>query len=417
MHEGRAAFKIRSEHVVRMLDVCESDGVPYLVTEYLDGLDLAALLEREGKLAPAVAVDYLLQACEALAEAHAQRIIHRDLKPANLFLVHGADGTPIVKVLDFGISKVMVGEGSESLSMTTTTVTMGSPLYMSPEQLKSSKGVDERTDIWALGVILFELLTGRRPFVAHSMAELGALVLAGTAPDVRDFAPDTPPALAAAVATCLRCDSAQRFPSVAELSYALAPFGSESAQASAQTIRRLLETVPRPASSWGAYGTPSKARLALAETAVDATSVWGEATDFSSTGGPSQAAAPPPPPRAMRRPLAFAVVALLIGVGVLAGITRPWAPHVTAARPPASAVAAIPVATSAPTAPIASDLPTAAAEPPRAPAGASVARKPAARAGAARPVLATPPRTSPSASAGPPAKPTPASDFSPDRFE
>ena len=88
-----------------MLDVCESDGVPYLVTEYLDGLDLAALLEREGKLAPAVAVDYLLQACEALAEAHAQRIIHRDLKPANLFLVHGADGTPIVKVLDFGISR------------------------------------------------------------------------------------------------------------------------------------------------------------------------------------------------------------------------------------------------------------------------------------------------------------------------
>nr|HMR07207.1 serine/threonine-protein kinase [Polyangiaceae bacterium] len=160
--EARAATKIKSEHVVRIIDIGSFDsGEPYIVMEYLNGQDLSQLLAARGPLPPDEVAEYILQACEAIVEAHVLGIVHRDLKPANLFVAARMDGTPLVKVLDFGISKVSTGP---DLSLTETSALMGSPLYMSPEQMASAKSVDARTDIWALGVILYELVTGKPPF-------------------------------------------------------------------------------------------------------------------------------------------------------------------------------------------------------------------------------------------------------------
>ena len=178
LREARAAAKIKSEHVARVSDVGTLEsGAPYLVMEYLDGSDLSALLRRDGPLPPRDAVEYVLQACEALAEAHAVGIVHRDLKPANLFLARHAGGAPRIKVLDFGISKLTARDPSmppDDPSMTRTRAWLGSPLYMSPEQMRSARDVDTRTDIWALGVILYELLSGKPPFDGETFPELCA---------------------------------------------------------------------------------------------------------------------------------------------------------------------------------------------------------------------------------------------------
>jgi serine/threonine protein kinase len=157
VQEGKTAIKIRSEHVVRMLDVGTVDGQAYLVMEYLDGKDLQALLRKGGPLPFTTAVDLLLQACQAIGEAHALGIVHRDLKPANLFLTHRADGSPCVKVLDFGISKMPRSASSATdpgFCPTLPSMVMGSPQYMSPEQMMSAAAADPRSDIWSLGTIL-----------------------------------------------------------------------------------------------------------------------------------------------------------------------------------------------------------------------------------------------------------------------
>ncbi len=160
LREAQASVRLRSEHVCRVLDVGQLDnGAPYMVMEYLDGTDLDGLLRQKGPLAYGEAVDFVLQACEALAEAHSLGIVHRDLKPANFFLTQRADGSPLVKVLDFGISKTL---SPIEESLTTTQAVLGTPAYMSPEQLRSSKHVDARSDIWSLGVVLYELCTGAR---------------------------------------------------------------------------------------------------------------------------------------------------------------------------------------------------------------------------------------------------------------
>jgi serine/threonine-protein kinase len=242
--EGRAAVKIRSEHVAKILDVAElPDRTPYLVIEYLDGSDLAALLERRGRLSHQEAVDHVLQACEAVAEAHAMRTIHRDLKPSNLFLTKTARGEQIVKVLDFGISKMSVENGG--LAMTKTSNMMGSPLYMSPEQLKNAREVDARTDIWAIGVILYELISGKPPFHAESFAELSALVLSGASPWLADAVPEVPAGLADVVSLCLTKDLERRFLNLADFADAIAPFGGPGAAASAA---RIVATLGMPAS-------------------------------------------------------------------------------------------------------------------------------------------------------------------------
>src|SRR5262245_15691858 len=178
--EARAAVKIKSEHVARVTDVgaLPETGAPYMVMELMRGKDLGAALREQGALPVHLAVEYVLQACEALAEAHAIGIVHRDLKPANLFLTARADGSPCVKVLDFGISKIAAHSGSGSdMGMTRTQSIMGSPLYMSPEQMASARDVDQRSDVWAVGTVLYEIVTGHVPFTGETMPQLCTQIL------------------------------------------------------------------------------------------------------------------------------------------------------------------------------------------------------------------------------------------------
>jgi serine/threonine-protein kinase len=240
LREARAAVKIKSEHVARVADVGQlENGAPYIVMEYLEGHDLSGWLLHAGAMPVERAVDFVLQACEAIAEAHALGIVHRDLKPANLFCVQRADGVPSVKVLDFGISK-MTDSGVQAQAVTNTSAIVGSPLYMSPEQLQSSKGVDSRTDIWSLGVILFELLTTKQPFLADTVSELIIRIATVPAPPVRSLRPDVPPGLERVIATCLEKERDRRFATVGDLAVALRDFGPRSAGAS---VERILGTL------------------------------------------------------------------------------------------------------------------------------------------------------------------------------
>jgi serine/threonine-protein kinase len=235
--EARAASKITSEHVARVRDVGTLDtGAPYMVMEFLDGGDLAAWLQQRGRLDVGQAVDFVLQASEAIAEAHSLGIVHRDLKPANLFCLQRADGLLSIKVLDFGISKV---SDANDGSVTKTTAVMGSPLYMSPEQMTSSRDVDHRTDIYSLGVILFELLTGAVPFRGDSFPEICVKIATQPAPPLRSFRPEAPEALDAVVKRCLEKDRTKRFGSIGELAQALAPFAPEGSFTNAARISRV----------------------------------------------------------------------------------------------------------------------------------------------------------------------------------
>ena len=243
LREARAAVRIKSEHVARVTDVGTLEtGAPYMIMEYLDGGDLGAVATTHGALPIEQAVEYVLQACEALAEAHALGIIHRDLKPSNLFVVTRADGTPSVKVLDFGISKVTgMGASGADLGMTKTTTIMGSPLYMSPEQMASSRDVDARTDIWALGAILFELLTGRVPFQADTITQLCAMILQQRAEPLRNLRPDAPEGLQAVIACCLEKDRNQRYANIADFANSLAPFAPRRARLSIERVSRVVK--------------------------------------------------------------------------------------------------------------------------------------------------------------------------------
>lgn len=244
VREARAAVRIRSEYVARIFDVGTlENGAPFIVMEYLDGSDLSAVLKKSGPLPVEVAVEYVLQACEAIAEAHSLGIIHRDLKPANLFLSKRADGSPSVKVIDFGISKVAAREGDAAadIEMTQTAMMMGSPLYMAPEQMRSARGVDARADIWSLGGILHALLTGSPPFRAESVMLVYELILEG-APALRLQRPDAPAGLEEVVRRTLQRDPNDRYPNVAEFAAALAPFAPVHARISADRIARMLHS-------------------------------------------------------------------------------------------------------------------------------------------------------------------------------
>ncbi|HVK71072.1 MAG TPA: serine/threonine-protein kinase [Polyangium sp.] len=224
--EARAAAKLRSEHVARVFDAGRTPrGIPYILLEYLEGSDLQQLGKKRECLPVAEAVLYVLHACTALVEAHAAGIIHRDLKPANLFLTHRPDGSPCVKVLDFGISKRC--DARAPSGMTRTTDILGSPLYMSPEQMRSTRDVDARTDLWALGAILYRLLAGEAPFAARSLSDVYEGILEREPRPLSMRRPDVPPALDAVVRRCLRKKPEDRFPSALMLAAALAPFVPE----------------------------------------------------------------------------------------------------------------------------------------------------------------------------------------------
>jgi serine/threonine-protein kinase len=242
--EARAAVRLRSEHVGHVIDVGKlPGGEPFIVMEYLEGQDLGALIERRGRLEVAVAVDYVLQACVALAEAHSLGIVHRDIKPANLFLTRRVGGRELVKVLDFGISK-MPEEGVSDL--TGTGEVMGSPHYMSPEQLHGARDVDGRTDIWSMGAVLYKLLTGEVPFDGENMAQLCARILIDPPAPLRSLRDDVPSALEAVVLRCLNKRVEERYPSVAELARDLDPFARVDATRAADRVRVAGEKLPAP---------------------------------------------------------------------------------------------------------------------------------------------------------------------------
>jgi serine/threonine protein kinase len=227
--EAHAAAALQSENVTRVIDLgALADGTPYIVMEYLEGQDLSARLSSVGRLPIEEAVAHVLEVCDALSEAHALGIVHRDLKPANLFLAQRANGSTRVKVLDFGISKMGASGIGKQMSLTGTGAVMGSPLYMSPEQLRGSGKVDESADIWALGVVLYEFLAGRPPFQAEAFPEQCALILTAPAPALRDHRPEVPPALEAVVMRCLAKDLSSRFSSVGELTAALLAAGAHA---------------------------------------------------------------------------------------------------------------------------------------------------------------------------------------------
>jgi serine/threonine-protein kinase len=246
VREARAAAKIRSEHVVRVSDVGTLEGgQPFMVMEYLEGSDLAALLASRGPLPLPEVAEYVLQACEAISEAHALGIVHRDLKPSNLYLTQRVDGTPVVKVLDFGISKVSASTNTLTAgtpSRTQTSALMGSPFYMSPEQMASSRDVDARSDVWALGIIIYELLSGAPPFMGQTLPEVCARILEGTLEPLRNKVPDLPEAVEVLVGRCLVRDLGARFRDVGELSRALVPFAPKRARVSVDRISAVLGT-------------------------------------------------------------------------------------------------------------------------------------------------------------------------------
>lgn len=232
LQEARLAASIENEHSTRIHDVgTTDDGVPYIVMEYLRGVALDAHLERTGPLPVADVVTIVLQLLAVLAEAHGKGLVHRDLKPANLFLQERSNGELWVKVMDFGISK-HVGEGpAPQLGITTPHTLLGSPQYMSPEQLRDSSAVDHRSDIWSVGVVLYELLTGRLPFDGDSLADLCAAILEREPPPLRKVRGDVPPGLEAVILKALSKDPANRPQNVGELALLLAPYAPESARA------------------------------------------------------------------------------------------------------------------------------------------------------------------------------------------
>lgn len=244
LREARAAVRIRSEHVARVIDVGTLDnGAPFMVMEFLEGHDLARELELRDRLTIAEAIEFVLQASEAVAEAHALGIVHRDLKPANLFLTRRADGSPLVKVLDFGISKAILPEGDTSdpaPSLTATQGLIGSPHYMSPEQVRKPKSVDGRTDIWALGIILHELMGGSPPFTSDTPMSVLAAVVSDPPPSLREIRPEVPEGLQAVILRCLEKDVSRRFQTVADVALALKPYAPSSCLASISRITGIV---------------------------------------------------------------------------------------------------------------------------------------------------------------------------------
>jgi serine/threonine protein kinase len=271
LREARATAKINSENVARVLDIGTVDwGGLYIVMEYLEGDDLAAVLRKQPHWPPLEAVGYLLQACEGVRAAHARGIIHRDLKPSNLFVTKDSAGAPRIKVLDFGLSKLVDPTTGSPLitrggQLTRPDSMIGSPVYMSPEQLIDPSAVDMRTDIWSLGVILFELLTGRPPFQAKALPELCNLILNERAPSLRSLRPDLPPELDAIAERCLRRTPAERYKNVGAFMRELALFASPGHGAPPPRPLTPQSSSPRAVSlRWAAGAASLLLALALA---------------------------------------------------------------------------------------------------------------------------------------------------------
>jgi serine/threonine-protein kinase len=305
------------------------EGSPYIVMEYLDGADLWHVVHGgSGPLPIADATGYVLQACEALGEAHALGIIHRDLKPQNLFLVRRPDGRPCVKVLDFGISKMLTQTSQPPLTLTRTSTIIGSPLYMAPEQMRSAKAANEKSDIWSLGVILYELLTGRTPFMAETMPDLVFKVAQDAIIPPRDLRAEIPETLSVAVLKCLERNIDNRYVNVAELAAVLEKYAPDYQRGTSDRISAVLRvpSVPPPLSVMTQKLEPPAA-------AVTGNSSWGKTHA--------------PPPDRRRAIWTVAIVAGLVGVAGGIGVVAMRSSGAPAAAAPAATTVAAPATTTA----------------------------------------------------------------------
>ncbi len=287
LREAQACAKLTSRHTARVMDADRlATGRPYIVMEYLEGRDLRTVLKQDGPLAPQVAARHLVQTAAALAEAHSLGIVHRDIKPSNLFLTSERSGTPLVKVLDFGISKLLpfAGDPDGAIeSITRSGQVLGSLRFMSPEQMRSPRSVDQRTDIWSLGVTLFVLTAGRYPFRGRGLVDLLSEILHGPRPT---FGPGAPAALEAIVERCLRVDPSARYASAAELARDLARLAEDGAMAMPLApFDGSASAAPSPVAIDGGSGAPSRragvavaqpiVAAVLAVASLGALSVWG----------------------------------------------------------------------------------------------------------------------------------------------
>jgi len=260
MREAMLAAQLR-RHVAQVFDCGMLEtGEPYIVMELLSGRDMFAVLRESGPVTPEDLSAVMLQVCDGLAEAHEKGIIHRDLKPENLFCANERDGGVVIKIVDFGVSKQL--SGSRLRAQTNPSESVGSPQYMSPEQITKPSEVDARTDIWSLGVVMYELLTGVLPFRGAGTAQVCAAVLTEPVPPISQYRQDVPPALEFIIQRCLEKDRERRFPDVLQLSAALAALDSPATQHSRfASVRPLgpnatedndeaLELAPRPRRRW-----------------------------------------------------------------------------------------------------------------------------------------------------------------------
>lgn len=324
VREARNAARIQSEHIARIMDVGRTpisgsaDRV-YIVMEHLEGNDLSRVLKARGALPVDEVINYLVQACDAIAVAHSLGIIHRDLKPANLFLSRGADGSPTVKVLDFGIAKAFDQPAANEL--TTTTAIIGSPLYMAPEQMTNARDVDQRADIWSLGVIAYRLLTKELPFRGENLVELAMAVASRPPRPIREHRAEISPSLADAIMRCLERDADLRWPTVAAFVQAIAPYGPGQLIPIVQRIVRIGRGPQEPLVSAPASGSHSVMMFDPASSSnASRTTLSGPLAPPSATSVAPEAAKRPR--KGLVLGLAIALVVGGIGAGVIVASMR-----------------------------------------------------------------------------------------------
>ncbi len=346
VREARSVVKLKSAHVAKVHDVGKlANGSPYIVMEHLEGKDLRSLAKERGPLPVEEVARYVIEACEAVEEAHENGIIHRDIKPANLFLAKGLKGMGTIKVLDFGVAKLAKeASGEDAVELTKTASMVGTPAFMSPEQMRARKKVDGRSDIWALGVVLYRLVSGKMPFLGGDVTEICTSVLWDQPMPLGAHAPGLPDGFEAVVLRCLEKEPAMRFQTAGELAAALAPFASFTGASIAPSI-----SAPAAPSPLRAGGPPTEALPAPKASAS-------QSTAEASATGTGAATAPPwtqgsSAPQAKRAP--WGTIAASAGV-VLAGSAVAFIAIsgggrdatsfvVSSSRPSASAIAAPPM--------------------------------------------------------------------------
>ena len=353
--EAQAAGSLENENIAAVVDAgTAEDGAPYLVMEYLEGEDLAHLLFRCGPLPVPRAAYIMIQACRGLVAAHERNIVHRDLKPENLFVCKRNDGSDLVKVLDFGIAKLHVGGSGTGL--THTGATMGTPFYMSLEQARGAKEVDHRTDIYSLGVILYEILTGAKPHPGESYNEILYHVISNEPAPLEAVRLGLPAGLSAVVNKAMAREAGDRYASAALLMETLIPFAGRAVTPLRTSLGATMQTPGSiPSARVATEALPSPPEPKEVEVSEDEV------------------------PRSHSRRYLFVggagILALLIGVLLWAAFIRKPEPKVAPPVPVVTSAPAPPVVVPAPSpalpaiAPRAEEIESPPSRPPERPAG------------------------------------------------